>query len=1424
MYGLCYRTNASEPLTWFTENNKFRVVNAPSAMDIDWILGGETTTIQFTIPNYEAPQPGGVDQVSFSQIGEDCNAHLGRDDLTGAGDNFNVPVGATDRADHPGRYYACFHAEETTAGAGVVTVPLDYLGLTVAGVTAVRPAVVMDGVPTRITLEGVGLDENTEISIEDDGACPASGAGANTTPLKREDVRAVYSATLTRGTNAEKNVCIKSPSSGDYFRVPPAGPPHITVRSLVDIGPKEVLDGQTQIFEVLTPDVTTLQPGDAVAFVKDYSVVGDCSEPWVKYYRLDTSLQTGAIDLSAMNGTGTYGVCYRTQVGGSAVGYSGSVNDVTVTETTVPPSIVGTAEQGNAATVEFPDLSLYTRVGIVPPATTSFADPCPTITTYVNLDNLLGTLGTPCAPNCRERFTMRWAGEGFRFCAFTDPGTAPAPAAPDASKASLLFGNITVDGLESISPTLIDPGTDTLSVTATGSTQIRITNHTDCTDGPPPPADTPVDDETAFPISTTSLVDSFYRVCARITGGTYQDTGIRILTYAALPTGLTSIPTNYMMGVASDPSDPPPSPSPAPAPVTLGSVYRQQMDGANYYVIAPSHLKERFIAVRRNGGNSDWWELSILKPQSWPVYVGGTAVTNPSQEGLVKDQLAEPRFRGGSFPAVLDDSYYRGPTSGCGGLATMICKIRHLHMSVDGILYALDEHRALRFADHPVTEHGSRGFEYGNATQTFGDIDAAGSTKATLNAPRGMSASSTHVFVADTNNHRVVVLRASNLTYVTQYGSTGRALATDYGFEEPWDTQYINAPEPCLYVTDRENARIMEFKVKNLSPDGRGEIITWRHMTDTDCPDALGGPANSRTTDIYELPVSPPPGGVDSYVTVDQCKSACHHNPLCDCFSYTKTVTCPGGTPCADYYKGTCMLKQGCWDTDNDCPNQGTVTGIDMYFIERPGSLAYEGQKNVGNRPLQLAWSYPYLFVLKNNREIRVMDVSNGLGPSTVSVLVTVPGGGFGTNLYGFFVHGPYLVLSCTQGGNEYIMTIPFTHTITPDTVSFAFGGNLDSDKDVAGVVRVVEGRDATLTLSSVEGLEVFPRSGQNMNYVTLRGKLNFVNAALDSVRVENFKEDRYVIEASITSDDGVLPGAYASARTTIAVGTKRLLGTADCPIHDSLVCGGRGECHPVTQTCVCAHPYTGGNCSETQCVPTCQNGGICDLNTGTCTCTGSFSGAACEELACPVAPVSGLVCNGAGTCNTTTGVCMCEYPHFGEMCQYTSCPTAEVMAYGIAATECALHGRCDIRNDTIAECVCDVGWYGSGCNHAMCVHGRRQQFQMETGVIPVRGGSIEAGTVDAFECGLARASRCDPLTGECLCSDLPPGGSGSRACTYHECTSVGADFAGQETGTDCGWSNTDGGSYCDFTSGRCMCQPEVSINGGGFGWNCSQT
>lgn len=152
------------------------------------------------------------------------------------------------------------------------------------------------------------------------------------------------------------------------------------------------------------------------------------------------------------------------------------------------------------------------------------------------------------------------------------------------------------------------------------------------------------------------------------------------------------------------------------------------------------------------------------------------------------------------------------------------------------------------------------------------------------------------------------VLRASDLSYVTQYGSTGVALTGNRGFNRPWDTTYVSAPQPTLYVSDRANARIVELLVKNISPDGRGEIITWRHTPDTDCTNA---PANSRTTDIA--------GGTLTYVSPDECKSACQHNPLCDCFSYDNTTTCAGGTACGDYHKGTCVLKEGCWYVSGYC-------------------------------------------------------------------------------------------------------------------------------------------------------------------------------------------------------------------------------------------------------------------------------------------------------------------------------------------------------------------------------------------------------------------------------------------------------------------------------------------------------------------------
>lgn len=169
------------------------------------------------------------------------------------------------------------------------------------------------------------------------------------------------------------------------------------------------------------------------------------------------------------------------------------------------------------------------------------------------------------------------------------------------------------------------------------------------------------------------------------------------------------------------------------------------------------------------------------------------------------------------------------------------------------------------------------------------------------------------------------------------------------------------------------------------------------------------------------------------------------------------------------------------------------------------------------------------------------------------------------------------------------------------------------------------------------------------------------------------------------------------------------------CPGYGS-DCSGKGTCNKATGNCVCNEGWKGQGCESPDCIDNCNDRGHCDSSVAVPICRNcdeGWMGVACEipcngtqqpmdsgicvcDSQCQHGKSCQHVCSGVGTCSNNT--CDCAGPDnlnlgwWGRYCETRGCP-------GIGSI-CSSHGTCISATLT---CVCDPGWYGSGCHLPDC-------------------------------------------------------------------------------------------------------------------------
>jgi hypothetical protein len=151
------------------------------------------------------------------------------------------------------------------------------------------------------------------------------------------------------------------------------------------------------------------------------------------------------------------------------------------------------------------------------------------------------------------------------------------------------------------------------------------------------------------------------------------------------------------------------------------------------------------------------------------------------------------------------------------------------------------------------------------------------------------------------------------------------------------------------------------------------------------------------------------------------------------------------------------------------------------------------------------------------------------------------------------------------------------------------------------------------------------------------------------------------------------------------------------CPKSaESIICGGKGDCHTADCVCKCRKGFIGGDCSQRSCplgyawtdhavavdnahhLTECANMGVCDRTTGMCTCNMGFEGLSCSRKSCPAG------CSGHGNCQSMQYAATQKDPGEGAISVYDANWDAHMM-YG---------------------CVCDRGYAGPDCMLRDCPTG----------------------------------------------------------------------------------------------------------------------
>eukprot|EP00916_Digyalum_oweni_P008970 GHVL01015108.1.p1 GENE.GHVL01015108.1~~GHVL01015108.1.p1 ORF type:complete len:954 (-),score=207.11 GHVL01015108.1:1301-4162(-) len=684
----------------------------------------------------------------------------------------------------------------------------------------------------------------------------------------------------------------------------------------------------------------------------------------------------------------------------------------------------------------------------------------------------------------------------------------------------------------------------------------------------------------------------------------------------------------------------------------------------------------------------------------------------------------------GEFIDDESDLDFHGPRASCTN-DLRLCQTNRIHMSDMRSVFVTDKHRAIRI--DPNSQTG-----LGNIADWFGTQDSEGGGRTGLNSPMGIAASDTHVYVVDSGNHRIVVLKRSNMSFVDQYGVdsiSSDSTGFNAGFSAPNSIDFTEYPLPSVWVTDTDNQRLVGLKIVTVEK-------IWESYPQSDCP---GGGLIVTTND---------------HKTVDQCKAMCFEDLTCSCFEFTAQDSISSTDK---IWHGICELKSSCWGS---C---GSSNGaVDLYVLRREGALT-SWSTHDGLLLEQIAISPPYLAVtVISDNTLRIIQLPDSESGS-VTEISSSPITDMNYSRYGKYRSRSLVWL------NEHIIhsyfnnnAAKFTDIYKINTSSSTIYININStlsNTNVKGGIRVRGGKtNIRLKLKSWSGLtpdivlpkEAFNSAGEiEWSVIQVTGTLAKVSDALSEVTILGNYEDIYVIQAWLVTDDGanwVSEDIEMKPSGTV---------TSKCVTVNGDICNGQGSCSKYG--CICNEPWFGVGCENKICKPACLHGGVCD--NGICICTSGRDGEICENVQnCPG-------CSGH-PCDHSTGSCRCGDGYTGRECQLRKCPI------DVLGRMCGLHGSCDY---TTGICQCSVGYFGGSCSMIGCSKTRQQIFEQESGTLenwpcsdcengeckcalsdyssdcaflPCSSSRGRPGTDSKCNWAPGEKGMCDYNTGQCHCTD----------------------------------------------------------------------
>lgn len=296
------------------------------------------------------------------------------------------------------------------------------------------------------------------------------------------------------------------------------------------------------------------------------------------------------------------------------------------------------------------------------------------------------------------------------------------------------------------------------------------------------------------------------------------------------------------------------------------------------------------------------------------------------------------------------------------------------------------------------------------------------------------------------------------------------------------------------------------------------------------------------------------------------------------------------------------------------------------------------------------------------------------------------------------------------------------------------------------------------------------------------------------------------LVEGLSSYSEGACAGGDCDAGTDATVDASQDTGAAEAALDSSAPAP---DAAADAATDGPTNPPDAGRVSSDGGLPDGSDGGGCGACSQGC-CNGGTRGV-CEPFASQTAGSCGAggatcqACATGQTCDSTNGQCICTPSSCPNgCCNGSTCVPYASQAAGTCGAGGAACGPCLSGQDcstTNGQCLCDATSCPHGCcNGATCVAYAEQT-----------PGQCGTGGVSCAACANA---VCDTTSGSCTCDSntCPNGccnGGATGTCELYASESTGSCGVGAATCSACG-----GGTECDKTSGKCVCDANSCPNG----------